>query len=592
MSGINFENLYFKAVKRYCKTATCPLKKLLQNVNTKNLSPLVKDEVAISKNSAKALSGQEKTIENIIETDLSDFTKIIGERVEKNKIVQKNSVGKIEKEFYSEDGKVLNSITEYDTKTGKISKETMFYNNGKTVHEQREYDIDTGKLIRKEQYNGEEVHIYDKITGKEIQYQKFEKGRLYRISYYDSVSGKAVKAERYDENGNVLEILEWSPNTDKLTRFDQFYTSGKLRYTKSLDSEGKTVKEVSFYENGIISRNSEYNPKTGKCIRVEDFYEDGNTLKKTEIYSPKTGYISSETAYRNDGSKEYTCIYDEYRWHINEIQRFDKNNKLVETKLIDEDFGFSHLSDAEFKVYAEDFVKNIESKSIDEMRNIRSELDKRYKSIESPEKRELYNDVRYEAQYMMKKKSNTAFEKIADYTKEIKKEDNVRFDHYMSQDECSVLFDYYDQFPHNTNLRLGKLSDKAMKEIKIMDQGLEKCPPLSAETIVYRGVCGCENYHPNYQYICDFIENIKPGAIITDKAYVSVTPNTYCGCFRQFGHQAVSSNGYIFKIKLPKGTKIAMNGDEGVLPRNSQFKVIKVYEVDGVKVADLEYLLP
>ena len=45
---INFENLYYKAIKRYCSSASCPLKQFIVKADN-NLSPLSKDEVVISK---------------------------------------------------------------------------------------------------------------------------------------------------------------------------------------------------------------------------------------------------------------------------------------------------------------------------------------------------------------------------------------------------------------------------------------------------------------------------------------------------------------------------------------------------------------
>ena len=52
---INFETLYYKAIKRYCSSASCPLKQFIVKADN-NLSPLSKDEVVISKAIKKAHS--------------------------------------------------------------------------------------------------------------------------------------------------------------------------------------------------------------------------------------------------------------------------------------------------------------------------------------------------------------------------------------------------------------------------------------------------------------------------------------------------------------------------------------------------------
>ena len=54
-----------------------------------------------------------------------------------------------------------------------------------------------------------------------------------------------------------------------------------------------------------------------------------------------------------------------------------------------------------------------------------------------------------------------------------------------------------------------------------------------------------------------------------------------------------SQDGYIMRIKLPIGTKGVLGGyDEYLLPRNAQIKVVKINNVNGVKIADCEYILP
>ncbi len=52
-------------------------------------------------------------------------------------------------------------------------------------------------------------------------------------------------------------------------------------------------------------------------------------------------------------------------------------------------------------------------------------------------------------------------------------------------------------------------------------------------------------------------------------------------------------DGVLTRIRLPKGTKGVFGGNnEYLLPRNSQIKINNIEVIDGLKVANCEYILP
>lgn len=114
----------------------------------------------------------------------------------------------------------------------------------------------------------------------------------------------------------------------------------------------------------------------------------------------------------------------------------------------------------------------------------------------------------------------------------------------------------------------------AKKQIKFLDQALEKAPPLKKDTLVYRG------------FSMEQFGNLKPGSVIQDKGFVSTSVTKEgAGSFRAFGQQAFA------KIILPKGTRaIGGSTKEMLLSRNSKFKISSIKKQGKTTFIEMELM--
>ena len=154
---------------------------------------------------------------------------------------------------------------------------------------------------------------------------------------------------------------------------------------------------------------------------------------------------------------------------------------------------------------------------------------------------------------------------------------------FATKEEYSAICQYIDCCPFNKALRNGKYDGKKLpKAVQLMDSAIEKAQPLKQDAYVYRAVSAGLSRDD-----IKFMESIKEGAIITDKAFVSTAKDVDA----QFKHFLAFGNSMALRIKLPKGTKgLNVNYSEFVLPRGAQIKVNKIDRVNGI--ADCEYILP
>lgn len=139
--------------------------------------------------------------------------------------------------------------------------------------------------------------------------------------------------------------------------------------------------------------------------------------------------------------------------------------------------------------------------------------------------------------------------------------------------EQSYAFIYQDKGGMvNHLLRRG---ENAGRVVEYMDSAIDKSPGLPQNTTLYRGIKSAEG---------DFgFENLKPGSVLIDQAYVStsadrgLSENWFLG----------TNSAYMMKIQAPKGTKGLVvhsvtndkryaNEFEYLLPRNSKFEVLNV----------------
>ena len=158
---------------------------------------------------------------------------------------------------------------------------------------------------------------------------------------------------------------------------------------------------------------------------------------------------------------------------------------------------------------------------------------------------------------------------------------------YGTEAERDQLLRYYDDYQCNSAYR-GQGGSINVKE-ELMDSLFKKAPALEEDAVVYRSVNALSSKNQ------PFIDSLKDGFVIDNPGYTSTATIVKDSQFYQFTSDVVSKNtdGVLMRIHLPKGTKGVLGGhNEYLLPRNSKIKINKINLIDGIKVADCEYILP
>lgn len=143
----------------------------------------------------------------------------------------------------------------------------------------------------------------------------------------------------------------------------------------------------------------------------------------------------------------------------------------------------------------------------------------------------------------------------------------------------------------NEALRDPQISEDAWQRyINDIDNAIETSPALKQPITVYRGVTynvGRDN---------KFWDKMEVGDVIEDKGYVSTTLRPSLAADFAYYYQSVESQGFVFKMNLPAGTKgifpasvLGLTGGmtrteaEFLLPRGSKFEILskegKVWEL-------------
>ena len=159
------------------------------------------------------------------------------------------------------------------------------------------------------------------------------------------------------------------------------------------------------------------------------------------------------------------------------------------------------------------------------------------------------------------------------------------FKDYMQDNIIKSFEEYIKTYGENLYLRRGYKPGELTLE---MDEGFRQAPTLERDATVYRGL-----EKLSLKDSQEFLDTFKEGAIIEDKGFMSTSISLKHIKNTIFIDKAMKHNGIIMRIHLPKGTKgVKLDYEEFLLPRNSKIKINSIQEVDGVKVADCEYLLP
>lgn len=116
---------------------------------------------------------------------------------------------------------------------------------------------------------------------------------------------KAIKNERFDENGTPVYVTEFdgNGNTIRSTNYDE---NGKpsWSYGYEYDEDGKKIKETSYKEDGSISMIYRYEYDEKGNLTKEARYDETETLRAYEVYEyDENGYVLKMTQYNAGGVK-------------------------------------------------------------------------------------------------------------------------------------------------------------------------------------------------------------------------------------------------------------------------------------------------
>lgn len=130
---------------------------------------------------------------------------------------------------------------------------------------------------------------------------------------------KAIKNERFDENGALVYAAEFdgNGNTIRSTNYDG---NGKhsWSYGYEYDEDGKKIKETSYKEDGSISMIYRYEYDEKGNLTKEARYDETETLRAYEVYEyDENGYVLKNTRYSASGVKTGYTEYFENTTYAN-----------------------------------------------------------------------------------------------------------------------------------------------------------------------------------------------------------------------------------------------------------------------------------
>lgn len=484
----------------------------------------------------------------------------------------------------------VDGVIKHSTRSGQRNFEKAFQTN------------EAGHKIVKTFENGKEK-IFD-ITQRQIDVKK-EQAKLEALLKDKTLSSKELAKKageiKYKSVNNQKEI-------DGL--IDQKRNDEFLYQLKNKDRKDIVYKKgVPYYNGKKFNGTVHCTLENGDKVAIEyDFW--GKPVKSTRTGSKNI-------------IKEYNNAFDTVKitenGEVRNVNLFDKKQarfaEVENKKMID---YFNDLKTNAIQE-SEEFAKNLKDKSDEELMASLNDISEQLNSLTSPiENYDLryYSDVKpfdincAKLDEAGKKKYFSLNEKRNKILKEQSSRDieyaNSRKKHvssiiakaddkpvktkhcveYLNNDERDAFSTYIDDYTCNHYARKGKNIREAI-DVDSMDSAFKKAPELTDDAIVYRAVhqFGKEKY----------IESFKDGVILANPGYTSTSVKPDTDQFLQFagGVAEKSNDGVLMRIHLPKGTKGLLGGfDEFLLNRDSKIKVVKMNLINGVKVADCEYILP
>ena len=208
---------------------------------------------------------------------------------------------------YTDSGLISEMITEFSEDDTRYSRKESFV-----------YD-EKNRLIKDEIVQSDEIVQQFEITYDEearvitmTGHREYSTGKTTTVTAYNE-DWKAIKAERFNENGTLVYVVEYDGN-DNETKSISYDASGKVvyGYGYEYDEDGKKTKRLSYDENGEIKSYTTYEyDEKGNLIKEENFDAAG-ALQEYYVYEcDEDGYILKETRYDANGVKRSCTEYFE-----------------------------------------------------------------------------------------------------------------------------------------------------------------------------------------------------------------------------------------------------------------------------------------
>lgn len=130
---------------------------------------------------------------------------------------------------------------------------------------------------------------------------------------------KAIKNERFDENGTLVYAAEFDGNGHEI-RTTYYDENGKPSWIHGYeyDEDGKKIKDTSYNEDGSISMIYRYEYDEKGNLTKAARYDETETLRAYDVYEyDENGYILKDTRYNANGVKTGYTEYFENTTYIN-----------------------------------------------------------------------------------------------------------------------------------------------------------------------------------------------------------------------------------------------------------------------------------
>lgn len=203
-------------------------------------------------------------------------------------------------------GEIANDETQYSRKTSFVYDE-----KDRVIKNEVVQSDETVQLI--EVTYDEKARVITMTGNREYSKTGFKVVATYNEDW------KAIKNERFDENGALVYVAEFdgNGNTIRSTNYDG---NGKhsWSYGYEYDEDGKKIKETSYKEDGSISMIYRYEYDEKGNLTKEARYDETETLRAYEVYEyDENGYVLKNTRYSASGVKTGYTEYFENTTYAN-----------------------------------------------------------------------------------------------------------------------------------------------------------------------------------------------------------------------------------------------------------------------------------